>query len=585
MSFKQHFSDLEARAILASRERMPPALELFRPQPYQEGFIEAMSRNMVLEVMLGGGNQSGKSLCAAASVAAMIMNQSITFNSGEKIQMRPERWRNEAMKIWIVGFDWDHLGKTIYRLLFMPGAFRILRDQETGKWRAWDPTRPGEPDLEKTRPAPAFIPMEAIAGGEDGISWENKKEHQPNSMTMAHDETVVQFFPSTADRAPQGDPAHLIWLDEHIHDESWYSELIIRLRIYRGRLLWTAWADTAPSSNIMEACERAEKQQGKPEQKSFSFSFSGEASPFGDPEHDAAIYDTMDEETRQARASGTPSNARWRVFARFSPYIHRALPQEERDDDPLAAAIRKCNGIPGDWTRYMILDPGTQHAAVLFVAIPPPKLWAAAGDFVVPYDEFYVPRASAKTIAEAVAKRCAGVTIEDIIADPHACRQTPMGFSMTIGQNYEREFRTVNFGSRRHGSRMTYGSDDVDSRILMAQGSLNIRADGSVRLRILGCTQLCRQMERYRWERGADRNPTNKPAKYQRIDLCHAIEYFLSRSDCGYFKPPVIVAETDHNRQNVMKSLNNIFGRSGAARPGDTSVYCGAGGPFDNSVS
>lgn len=577
MPFKDKFSELEIRAILASRQRMPTALELFRPQAYQEPFIEAMSRDKILEVMLGGGNQSGKSLNAAAAISAAILNKPITLHSGEQLHMRPERWRKEGMKIWIIGFDWDHIGKTIYRLLFLPGAFRIIRDKESGKWRAWNPSLPSEPEFESTRPAPPFIPMEAISGGEDGISWENKKEHQANSLTMLADETCVQFFPSTANQAPQGDPAHLIWIDEKIHNESWYSELMVRLRIYRGRLLWTAWADTAPSSNIMEARERAEKQAGQPDQKSFGFTFSGEDSPFGDSEHDEAIYGTMDEETRLARAGGIPNFSRWRVFARFSQFVHRAMPLDPIDDDALAAEIRKHNGIPGDWTRYMILDPGTQHAAVLFVAIPPPRLWAQSGDFIVPYDEFYVPRTSAKPLAEAVSKRCAGVVIEEIIADSHACRQTPLGFSMTVGQNYEKEFRAANFGSRRHGSRMTYGSDDVDSRILLAQGMFNIRGDGSVRLRVLGCHQLCRQMERYRWERGVDGNPTPKPAKYQKIDLCHCFEYFVSRQDCGYFKPPIVIQDTAVNRESVMLSINKQLGRNGTARPADTSVYLGAG--------
>ena len=566
-----NLTSLQAQAILEAKKKQNDALSLFRPTPQQEECIRDMELETLLEMLLGGGNRAGKSVLAAVMITALIKNQPIMFRDGTLHHMRPPHWRNEPLKIWIVGYDWKHIGKTIYRLLFKKDLFRVIRDQKTGKWRSWDPTLPGESEqFENTRPSPPLLKMTDVAGGEDGISWENKKANQIESFEIEHDGTRVEFFASTGAR-PQGDPAHVIWVDEKIEDGRWYSELLTRLMDRRGRILWTAWPDTAPSPEMNALSDRAKEQVGTPDQRSFHVYLEGDKNPYTASKHREAIMATMDEDERQARDKGVLNLDRWRPYARFDQYRHRALSINPDGDDKLAAAIRANCGIPGTWTRYLILDPGTNHPAVLMVAVPPPEI----GDFIVPYQELYPGTCPAGELAPMTAAMIKGTAIEDMIIDAHAARQTPMGFDGTIGENYEEEFRKAGIKSRRRGSRFSYGSDNISRRIRGVQGTLNSREDNSVKLRIYGCDKLVKQLRSYRWGQNPKGEPTEEPAKYQRIDLAQCLEYFVSREDCGYVPPRTVAAKQDNLFQTALKSLRASLGSH--PRADDQSVYCGSG--------
>jgi hypothetical protein len=534
---------------------------------------------------------SGKTVCAAVALAGFLLNVPITFRDGTQHHMRPMRWRKEAVKAWLVSFDWDHAGKTVHRLLFKKDAFRVLRDQETGKWRGWDPLRPGEADMfELTKPSPPLISMSDVKGGESGISWENKKEHQLNSFEVAHDGSRVEIFPSTGS-VPQGDPVHLIWIDEKIADDKWYSELLVRTIDYRGRLIWTAWPNTAPSEPMTAATDRAEAQNGMPDQTSFAITLKGNENIFTQSKHRDKVFETMDPEEKAARDGGQADNSRWRTYHMFSRFIHRVLGTDPEGDDAIAACIRKNSGIPADWTRYLVLDPGSGHAAVLMVAVPPPHQyfeWSSGdikkremfGDAIVPYDEIYIPNMSAKPLSEAVKNKTAGTFFEDFIIDSHASRQTPMGFSGTIGSNYADEFRAAGLRCLRRGSNFSPGSDDVDSRIMKTQGTMNIRGNGKPLLRFHGCQTLAKQLERYRWGQDVKGNPIHKPARYQKVDLAVCLEYFVSRDDCGYVRPPEMPkADVKHTPAFVMKDIMRQLGITPNTQAPDRSVFCGAGKP------
>ena len=572
MGVKLETSQLQAKVMRTRKDHVVNALSLFRPTEQQEPFFRRMAGETILEVCVGGGNRAGKSLIVAAWFAAIALNQPITLRDGTQLHMRPPLWRNEPLKLWLVGYDLRHCGKTLYRLLFKKDPFRIIRDQNTGKWRTYDPTNAEDKEAYSlTRPSPPLIQMSDVEGGEDGIAWENKKERQFSSLELAHDGTRIEVFPSTGER-PQGDPAHAIWVDEKLHDEEWYSELLARLMDYRGRILWTSWPTTAPSAVLSELEERAATQRGKPDARSFAFTLSGSDNPYTQSAHRQAILATMDEDTRAARDKGIANADRWRVYPRFSRFVHRVYGPDPDGDDDLAKEVRKLNGIPNDWTRYLILDPGTANPAVLFVAVPPPKF----GDFIVPYDELYVHYINARELAQAVAGKTRGQMFEDFIIDSHAGRMTPMGFDTTVQQNYEKYFAEFKLRSARHGSHFTPGTDDVASRIMRVQGSLNIRENNTPQLRILGCPNLVKQLEGYKWQKDARDNPTDKPALHQKVDVAACLEYHIASDNHGYVKPKVAANTGDPlSYANVMAGFKKIMGIE--TKPRDGSVYCGPG--------
>lgn len=518
-------------------------------------------------------HNSGKTTVVSVAVASMLLNHPMTMRDGTKLHMRPERWRNEPIKCWVVAFDWRHVGKTIWRVLFKPDLFRVIRDQKTGRWRAWDPSNEQDKGLFKiTRPSPPLIRMTNVIDGMTGISWMDKKERQISACTLT-DGTRMEFFPSTGAK-PQGDPAALIWIDEKIDDDRWYSELLVRLIDNQGRMVWTSWPDTQPSAALSELEKRATDQLGKPEAKAFAYRFKGSENPYTKNETRDYVMSTMDEDTRKARDEGTMNLDRWRVYPRFSRFIHRAMSGDESADDKLAKAIRKHNCVPPDWTRYMIFDPGTANPGVLFVAVPPPEF----GDFVVPYDEIYAHYQNAEEIAKLIKGKTEGQFFEDFIADAHACRQTPMGFSGTVGENYEKYLAQEKLTCRRHGSHFSYGDDAPLPRIMKTQGSMNIRSCGTPRLRILGCPKLCEQLEVYRWAADAKGNPIDKPYQYQKVDLAVCLEYFFSRSDCVYVKRPNSTPEDRRSPKSVAAAINQFLGTTPKKK--DDSVYCGAGIPI-----
>lgn len=567
--------NLAARVMLDQKERVVNTLAMFRPTEQQEAFVREFATDGGLEFLVGGGQRSGKTVLVSCCIAALALNLPITLRDGTQIHIRPERWRGEALKIWLCGYDHKHIGKTLYRVLFKANLFRVIRDQRTGKWRSWDPTLPEDKDVyHLTRPSPPLIRENQIQGGKAGISWENKKENQISSCELAHDGTRLEFFASTG-AMPTGDPAHVIWADERFEDDRWISELLMRLADYRGRFVWTAWPNTEPSAAMAELEDRAAKQLGDAKAKSFYFRLDGNQNPYTQSDHREAILATMDEDTRRARSEGILNMDRWRTYPRFSPFVHRVLQADPDQDDALAKAVRAVNGIPADWTRYLILDPGTANPAVLFVAIPPPEL----GDFVVPYDELYPHYSDAEKIAKLVAGKTLGQFFEDFIADSHACQQTPMGFSGTIGQNYAKHFAAEKLRCRRQGSNFSYGSDDVDTRVQVLQSTMTIRSNGTPRLRILGCPTLCKQLEIYKWGKDPKGNPTDKPAKYQKIDLVQCAEYFTSRSDCGYFKPPMSRPEDLKSPGVIAMSIAKQMGLDQKKKTDIQAVHCGAGIP------
>src|SRR6187455_363086 len=106
-------------------------------------------------------HNSGKSMSSFAETASAATTQPIIGWDGYPL---PQKYpTNRPLLIWVVGYDERHIGGTIYRMLFKPGAFRIIQDRTTGEWRAWKPWELADKlREEETRPAPPLIPPRLI---------------------------------------------------------------------------------------------------------------------------------------------------------------------------------------------------------------------------------------------------------------------------------------------------------------------------------------------------------------------------------------------------------------------------------------
>jgi len=117
-----------------------------------------------------------------------------------------------------------------YPSLFKSGAYRIIKDEQTGQWRSF---RPGEEPERRaeTKPAPPLIPPRYVAS----VSWVLKSAGYAQKVELTNGWTI--YFYSSEGEPPQGFQADLIWIDEDINNEQWVGEMLARLADRKGRFV------------------------------------------------------------------------------------------------------------------------------------------------------------------------------------------------------------------------------------------------------------------------------------------------------------------------------------------------------------
>ena len=112
------------RTLAEMARRAAESLKLYEPLPSQAGFHSSMAAERIMI----GSNRGGKSLPGAIEVARAVTG---TDPYG-KYPLRDGRF-------YCIGRDGRHLGAVMWRKLGRAGAFQIIRDKDTGLWRAFRP--------------------------------------------------------------------------------------------------------------------------------------------------------------------------------------------------------------------------------------------------------------------------------------------------------------------------------------------------------------------------------------------------------------------------------------------------------------
>ena len=414
----------------------------------------------------------------------------------------------------------------------------LIRDQETGEWRAY---RPNDPDdqsrSDEARKAPPLIPKRFYDFKK--IAWENKKDEIPKTIRLKNGWSM-HFF-SSLGAPPQGWDVDLVAFDEEIEHPLWYPEMSARLldrrqkntttgKVKSGKFIWSATPQAGTQQLYDLKCRGDEERLANeelPEDERRDvlgiqvFEFGMLENPWVNDdakrEFIAKFADNADEV--DVRVYGKFALLGTRVYSEFMPKGVHGVDTFQ---------------IPDDWTSYAIIDPGRQVCAVLFVAVPPPNSeWA--GRKVI-YDELYIKRCDAKTFAKRFAQRVNGRPIEYGIIDHRAGRITEIGSGRTHEEQYSSALKAENFKFEKGGTNFMWSSDDVKAGIEAVRTAMHI-IDGKTELVVMrdNCKNLLWEMERYSYRKLPNGVVTDEPIKLN-DHACDCLRYAFA-ANLKYVKP------------------------------------------------
>lgn len=481
-------------------------------------------------------HNSSKSMCAATLFASIVRDKPICTWDGRMIETRRPWQKGRPLLTWIIGLQLNHIGQTIYRLLFKAGAYKIIKDKQTGDWRAFRPWDPEDRERRnEVKPSFPLIPPSEIDS--KGWAWHNKTARQFEVCRLKNG-TEIWTFASTAD-VKQGDAVDVIWIDEAIQNPDHYEEWQMRIADEAGRIFWSSWPRKGNPA-LVRLTERAAEQdeefqkgtRSKINVKEFLFTFSG--NPFIMEEEKQKVREGLSEEQLRARDLGEYDLDNMKIYPWFDASIHRAMGRIPEEDDQIGRILRENMGIPpSTWTHELILDPGSAKPAVLLCAVPPPELWDEREPYFIPYKEIYKVRMTADDLAKEVSEFATKhlITFRRFIIDGQAARQTPMGFAGTVGDHYSKAFERANLFSYQTGQYFQPGDPNFVSRTQVVEHWLRHRPNSRPQLRIVveNCKQLVWQMS-HNQKHVAENKVEEKEARNQFNDVRVALEYWASRN-------------------------------------------------------
>lgn len=499
----------EIQAELA--DRRIEALKLYRPTPEQAKYHECLAS----EVLVIGGNRSGKSLCTFVEDARAVTNQDPY-----------KKYPAEGGVLIVVGQHWGHIGKVVYPYLFRAGAFKMIRDAQTGEWRAYNPETDGHRKAD-AKPAPPLIPPRLIKT----ISWLNKAERQIQSCELTTG-WIIYFCSSQSDPL-QGVAADRVHIDEDIEgDENWVPELQARLSDRKGRMHWSAMPHSknfALSGLHDRASSEEELAKEHPDIVCFKLRFLDNPHIDQDEKRKRIEgWSALGEDVLRMRSEGDFITESYLCY----PTFHMSVHGYDRSELPKLQ-------VPDDWTRYMVVDPGHTVAAVLFGAVPPDE------QMLLIYDELYLRQCNAVIFGEQVARRVIDQGFHAFLIDMHGGRIRDIGSGRQAVEQYTEQLRMRSVKSATTGSSFLAACDDIEARMTATQSYLHIRPDGTPKLRVLrgACPNLEREIKRYRkqttYVAGAH-VVQDKPNTRGEVHACQCLEYLCAYRP-RYHKPKIDV--------------------------------------------
>jgi hypothetical protein len=492
----------EVRRILGEIERRETfALKMFEALPKQADLIMSLAK----EVIGYGSNRGAKTTACLVRFAMMVTGQHRALSG------KPWGVPTHNGRAALVCKTLSHISRVIYPKLFLPGAFKIIRDEETGAWRTYRPWLAADKAREaETKPAPPLIPPELVAP--KGIAWLAKNQNIPKRVVLRNG-WEIYFFSSEGD-PPRGDDYDVALFDEEMLRRDWYPEMVMRLGTRKGYFMWGATGQDG-GEDMFELYERAESQSGEINPRCQAYFFHVDDNPY----FDRAELELVKEKLRHrpdeyaARIDGKWLTAGFRVYPEFNIKTHGF------DLDVLEGGR-----VPDEWARWFVVDPGRQTCAATFLAMPP------SGQMLLVEDELYVNQCTAEKFAAMMATKMAGKRYEYGIIDNKAGAIHEMGSGTTVEQQYRDAMERRKLWANIRQKQFKWGGSDLAAGVEAVHSLLHIdgeRGQSLLRVAIGRCPHLEDEFRyyAYRKKRGEKAATSDKPDELRHSHLMATLRY------------------------------------------------------------
>jgi hypothetical protein len=563
-----------------SRER--EALLIYRPiVPNQQKFHESRCH----ELLLRGGKRAGKSIATAAEIASRIMGQPVIGMNGQPLPLKyPCSTPGDPLLYWFIGWDIKHIGQTIFRIMFEPGLFRVIWDDQLNRWRTYNPANDEDAARYKESfPSEPMIPPRMI--DDDSWSWEDKAARVFKSVRL-NNGAVICAYPSSAKAPKMGDPVSGLWIDEDIQQPEHLEEWQDRLTDRDGWFLWSVY----PQLNnfaLAALLQRAEDDEGNEERNIESVQLVMSENPMIRQDAKTRSLERMGSDENIARRDRGELPLEAISMYDFYPGVHliRKPSKDEFLTDTPLSIIRRIYGqdgiLPSDWTRYMAIDPSHSRTAVMFGVVPPPEVYGVTmGPLLVIEDELVLKRFTAQMLVVALKDKMRGRPYEAFIMDKCIGLQTRVGSDMNVFEVYGQAFRAAKLLSRVTGHSFIPGDSNTQRRYGIVRDMLGANGPPTLLLLEESTLETQREFRTYRKKRilqGGETTIVDEPANPRKYDCMSALEYLCSHvKNCvstgtAYVYPEAYQQQGNGVYQYVQRLLNN------SQRQADSYVHLGPG--------
>jgi hypothetical protein len=400
--------------------------------------------------------------------------------------------KKSGLRMLAVAYDGDQLGRVMWHKLTAPGPFQMIKDSETGMWRAIrsdpaDPTKVEKLDMDRKaewRPAPPLLPARYIRE----IAWEDKKQGIPKYVRLINGTEIM--FRVSGGQPIKGVDLDLAWFDEELDNIAWYSETMARLIDRSGILIWSA----TPQAGTQELLELHEKFLNG-DDTVFAVHIHIEKNPYIPEEGKKQFLASLvSEDEISIRYHGAFAIAGRKVYPEFTILGHHGTDTQHP---------------PNDWTRYLALDPGFDTACVVCCAVSPDQ------SEVIVHKAIYMKKHNAKQCAERIAKELKNEPMYSaFIIDQRMGRQTDIQSGNRYLHHFIDAFKDAGLVSRKTGNSFYYSCDVVETREGFLKRWMQQNKEGVAKMHLsrgaLGIDRLCQDIKSSFYDKTRANKRTNR---------------------------------------------------------------------------